>query len=47
MFLHKTYFGSFQKVTISNFFSETNAESPFQHLDGMKKKLREKGFHKK
>ena len=34
--------GYFQKVTISNFFGETNSESPFQHQDGIKKKTREK-----
>ena len=30
------------KVTISNFFNETNMESPLQHQDGIKKKLRGK-----
>ena len=35
--------GSFQKVTISNFFDESNPESHLQHWDGMKKKPKGKG----
>ena len=38
---------SFQEVIISDFFSKTNAESPFQHQNGIKKKPREKGSLKK
>ena len=36
-------YGFFQEVTVSNFFGETNPESPLPHQDGMKKKPREKG----
>ena len=35
-------FGSFQEVTISDFFGETNPESPFRQQNGIKKKPREK-----
>ena len=38
---------SFQKVTVSNFFCETNLELPFQNQDEINKKLREKGSFKK
>ena len=36
------YFGFFQEVIISNFFGEANPESPFQHQDGIKNKLKKK-----
>ena len=38
--------GSFQEVTISNFFGETNLESPFQHQVVIKKKPRKKDLSK-
>ena len=36
-------FRSFQEVTISYFFGETNLISPFKHQGGIQKKPREKG----
>ena len=37
-------YGSFQELTVSDFFGETNPESLKQQQNGIKKKLRRKGF---
>ena len=40
-------FGTLQEVTVSNYFGETNPESPLRHQNGIKKKSRVKGSLKK
>ena len=39
--VHCKQFGPLQKVTISNFFGETNPESPFWHQNKIKKKQKD------